>query len=177
MNNVYAEVRNRATLIFPVKGRKVVLGKKRSKVCAGYLNGYGGKVEEGESIHECAMREFTEETGGAVIIPHFLNCVGVLYVRNHDAEGKVIYECDVYTYLVYMWDGGIVSTPEMEDPALYSFEDLGEQNITIHDKVWMPEILENGKRVRVHLDFESDGKTLRDLVRLDFISRDSKNLY
>ena len=49
------------TVVFPItewEGKRyILLGQQRpGKPLAGYLNGYGGKVEEGESILECAGR-------------------------------------------------------------------------------------------------------------------------
>ncbi|WWC86672.1 uncharacterized protein L201_001549 [Kwoniella dendrophila CBS 6074] len=53
------------TLIFVVdrKKNKVLLGYKRRGVGVDLYNGFGGKVESGESIEECAARELQEESG------------------------------------------------------------------------------------------------------------------
>lgn len=41
----------------------VLIRKNRPSFMVGKLNAVGGKVEEGESPHECQVREFEEETG------------------------------------------------------------------------------------------------------------------
>ena len=43
--------------------RKVLLGEKLRGFGAGYFNGFGGKVEPGESVEEGAHRELLEEAG------------------------------------------------------------------------------------------------------------------
>jgi 8-oxo-dGTP diphosphatase/2-hydroxy-dATP diphosphatase len=42
---------------------KVLLGKKKRGFGTGRWNGFGGKVEEGETIEESAKRETREEAG------------------------------------------------------------------------------------------------------------------
>ena len=43
--------------------RKVLLGEKLRGFGTGYFNGFGGKVEPGESVEEGAHRELLEEAG------------------------------------------------------------------------------------------------------------------
>ncbi|OCF71120.1 hypothetical protein I204_08356 [Kwoniella mangroviensis CBS 8886] len=53
------------TLIFVVDRQKgkVLLGYKRRGMGVDLYNGFGGKVEDGEEIHQCAARELEEESG------------------------------------------------------------------------------------------------------------------
>ncbi|KAK3246454.1 hypothetical protein CYMTET_16878 [Cymbomonas tetramitiformis] len=41
--------------------RKILLGMKKRGFGAGYYNGFGGKVEPGETIEQAALRELEEE--------------------------------------------------------------------------------------------------------------------
>lgn len=50
-------------LVIPQRGGRLLLGKKLRGFGAGYINGFGGKVEIGESIEEGARRELEEEAG------------------------------------------------------------------------------------------------------------------
>lgn len=45
---------------------RVLLVRKDRTCYAGLFNGVGGKVEEGETVKECARREIKEETGAGV---------------------------------------------------------------------------------------------------------------
>ena len=53
----------RMTLVLVRQGEKVLLGKKKLGLGKGNWNGFGGKVEAGETLEEAARRELTEEAG------------------------------------------------------------------------------------------------------------------
>lgn len=51
-------------LCFPVDAQgRVLLGRKKRGFGAGKWNGFGGKIEAGETIRQCAVRELREEAG------------------------------------------------------------------------------------------------------------------
>jgi 8-oxo-dGTP pyrophosphatase MutT (NUDIX family) len=49
------------TLLIVVKNGKLLLGRKKRGFGEGYYNGFGGKVEPGETIEAAALRELEEE--------------------------------------------------------------------------------------------------------------------
>lgn len=51
------------TLCMVMKDGKLLLGMKKRGFGMGRWNGFGGKVEAGESIEEAAKREVFEESG------------------------------------------------------------------------------------------------------------------
>ncbi|KAH9555225.1 hypothetical protein CY35_08G103800 [Sphagnum magellanicum] len=51
------------TLVIIEKEGKVLLGMKKRGFGQGYYNGFGGKVETGETVEEAAARELEEEAG------------------------------------------------------------------------------------------------------------------
>lgn len=53
----------RATLMFVVRGDEVLLIRKKRGFGMGKVNGPGGKLDPGETEHECAVRETMEELG------------------------------------------------------------------------------------------------------------------
>lgn len=51
------------TLCLLCQPPRILLGMKKRGFGAGRWNGFGGKLEQGESIEEAAKREFLEEAG------------------------------------------------------------------------------------------------------------------
>ena len=63
------------TLCIVHQHTKVLLGMKKRGFGAGRWNGFGGKLEEGESIEESIKREIKEEAG---IDINDLNKIGII---------------------------------------------------------------------------------------------------
>jgi 8-oxo-dGTP diphosphatase len=53
----------RASLLFVVKGGRILLIRKKRGLGAGKIKGPGGRIEPGESAQACAIRELGEELG------------------------------------------------------------------------------------------------------------------
>lgn len=53
----------RATLCFVVKGDKILMINRNKKPFMGLWNAVGGKIEDGETEQDCAIREIYEESG------------------------------------------------------------------------------------------------------------------
>jgi len=48
------------TLVFIIEQERILLGMKKRGFGAGWWNGFGGKVQQGETIEEAAKRSTTE---------------------------------------------------------------------------------------------------------------------
>ncbi len=136
-----------ATLVLPYRRNKLWLATKMRGIGAGYLNGWGGGVEPGEQIHECAMREFKEETGGAIIPDdaikagsNVFRCAGVVHFTNHQEDGRKVH-CDVFVYVVSRWLGEIRSTEEMRSPGTHGVYNIRRLNVLPGDKIWFPKFI------------------------------------
>lgn len=68
----------RATLMFVVRGDEVLLIRKKRGFGMGKINGPGGKLDPGETEHECAVRETMEELG---IVAHNATKRGELWFQ------------------------------------------------------------------------------------------------
>jgi 8-oxo-dGTP diphosphatase len=67
------------TAVIVLKGKKVLLGKRKNAYLSGWYGFPGGRVEEGELIIDCAKRELLEEAGIKV---KNLEYVGVVRDQN-----------------------------------------------------------------------------------------------
>lgn len=67
------------SLVYPVgQDGRILLGRKKRGMGFGKWNGFGGKIEAGETMRECAARELFEESG-LKARPEDLIPVGDLY--------------------------------------------------------------------------------------------------
>lgn len=97
------------TLLFVLQPGKVLLGMKKRGFGVGWWNGFGGKVQEGETIEEAAKRETEEECG--------------LVVSNLDKVGVILFEfvrqpqiLEVHVFRTEHYTGTLVETEGMLRP-------------------------------------------------------------
>ncbi|MFH2201646.1 MAG: 8-oxo-dGTP diphosphatase [Elusimicrobiota bacterium] len=85
-----------ATLCFVVRGGEILLIRKKRGLGAGKINGPGGRVDPGESVAQCAVRECQEEIG---ITPGGLFKAGELYFHFLDGYKLLCtaFRADSYT--------------------------------------------------------------------------------
>ena len=69
------------TVVFPIRDEKICLARKVRKVGVGRWNGFGGGIENGETVEDCAIRELYEECG-VTAEKSSLNKVGVIDFYN-----------------------------------------------------------------------------------------------
>ncbi|XP_035232446.1 7,8-dihydro-8-oxoguanine triphosphatase-like isoform X2 [Stegodyphus dumicola] len=81
-----------SSLVLLRKDGNILLGLKKRGFGAGKWNGFGGKIQEGESILECAKRELLEESG---IYADHLDNVG--YLEFEFIQNPLIMQVHVFT--------------------------------------------------------------------------------
>lgn len=123
------------TLCVPVDNRKVLLGMKKRGFGVGLWNGFGGKVEDGESIEEAAMRELQEEVG---ISDGSLSKAGVLEF-SFDSEDKVL---EVHIFRLTNFTDTSTESEEMK-PEWFSFDSIPLSQMWSSDTYWLPLFLDN----------------------------------
>lgn len=121
------------TLCFVVRDGRVLLGMKKRGFGAGRWNGFGGKLEPGESVEDGARRELREEAG---IEARSLRPRGTLTFDYRHA-GKTM---EVRVFEVDGYDGEIGETEEMR-PRWFAFADFPYGEAWPDDRFWMPHFL------------------------------------
>jgi len=144
------------TLVLPVRAGKVLLGMKKRGFGVGKINGFGGKLGEGESIVEAAVRELEEEIGIRTRVED-LNKVGELafsfpHAKDEDWDQKV------HVFTVKDWEGEPRESEEMSCDWYY-VDELPVNNMWDADKDWMPMVLE-GKKISGKFVFNDDNSTV-----------------
>lgn len=108
----------------------VLLGKKKRGFGAGRWNGFGGKVEAGETIEEAARREFREEAGIEVSALEKMGLMDFEFEGNPEIM-------EVHIFRVTEFSGEPVETEEMA-PAWFHRDEIPFAEMWPDDPHWMP---------------------------------------
>lgn len=144
------------------EGGEVLLAKKARKIGAGFWNGYGGKVKEGERIIEAAARELFEESGGVVVFPEHLEKIAIVDFYTKQKDGG-IFVCQVHFFLAKKWKGEAKETDEMLNPTWFRVFPLDEMMPA--DREWLPIAL-SGKKIIAKAMYGPEQKFLSDPVEI-----------
>lgn len=136
----------RANLVFIVCDGRVLLIHKKTGIGAGKINGPGGKLEDGESALEAAVREVEEEL---CIVPHAPEEMGVLRFAFRDG---LHLHCTVFRS--HGFDGEPTETREAK-PEWFDFEKIPYDRMWADDIHWLPGMIA-GKRFQAWFEFDDD---------------------
>jgi ADP-ribose pyrophosphatase YjhB (NUDIX family) len=156
----------KATVVLPVKDGKVLLGMKTRKIGVGCWNGYGGGVEDGENILDCAIRELEEESGLRARLEDLVK-VAIVDFHNEKVDGSV-FVSRVHFFLVKDWEGEPTETKDgaMITPTFFDINDLPYEKMMPADKEFFPFIL-NDKKVLVESHYTPFQKALKREVKIE----------
>ena len=120
------------TLLFVRRGDEVLLIEKKTGHGAGKINGPGGKIQSGESVLECAIRETREETG---VCASEVSCRIEMRFVELDGPQWLGFGC-----VAQAFRGNPVNTREA-DPFWCDISQLPFSRMWPDDAIWLPEIL------------------------------------
>jgi 8-oxo-dGTP diphosphatase / 2-hydroxy-dATP diphosphatase len=115
----------------------VLLGMKKRGFGAGRWNGFGGKVEPGETIEEAAVREVQEEVS---VTPTIMSKIGILEF-SFVSDPMVL---EVHVYRVTDFRGEPTESEEMQ-PQWFSWDQMPFSQMWADDEYWFPYIKEGKK--------------------------------
>ena len=118
--------------------RRLLLGLKKTGFGAGNYNGYGGKIEKGETMINCAIRELEEESG-IKLSAEDLRSRGRLDFDM--VEDKLDIEVHIYSYALEINERiEAVETDEMR-PKWFPFDKIPYDAMWLDDKYWLPLVI------------------------------------
>jgi 8-oxo-dGTP diphosphatase len=121
--------RDRATLVFIVRGDEILLMRKKRGLGAGKINGPGGRLEPGEDVLACAIREVQEEL---CITPRELRFAGENTFVFVDG-----YSIHVSVYVATAFDGTPTETDEAA-PLWFPKDAIPYDEMWEDDRLWLP---------------------------------------
>lgn len=125
------------TLALVRNGDKLLLGLKKRGFGAGKWNGFGGKVEHGETIFDAAKRELLEESGLAA---EALQKCGLVTFTFADGSPTL----ELHYFSVTSFTGSPVETDEMK-PQWFPISEIPYELMWADDRHWMPLFLRGEK--------------------------------
>lgn len=125
------------TLCIIHQDTKILLGMKKIGFGAGRWNGFGGKVEPGETIEAAAAREVREEAGIEVVD---MRKAGILeFEFEHDP--KIL---EVHIFNAMTFSGELVESDEMKS-EWFDIDKIPYGKMWSDDRFWLPLLLQGKK--------------------------------
>jgi 8-oxo-dGTP diphosphatase/2-hydroxy-dATP diphosphatase len=123
------------TLCMVCKDGTILLGMKKVRFGAGMWNGFGGKVEEGETIEAASYRELQEEAG---LTAYSMKKMGVITFSFE--EGPEPFE--VHIFKTADVTGEPTESDEMT-PQWFSVDAIPYEKMWADDAFWLPLLLDD----------------------------------
>ncbi|MDD5068769.1 MAG: 8-oxo-dGTP diphosphatase [Candidatus Pacebacteria bacterium] len=133
------------------KDGEVLLGMKKRGFGMGRWNGFGGKVEVGETIEEAAMREVLEEI--SVSVSEIEKFAEILF--SFEGKEEVL---DVHFFSALKWTGEPKESEEMK-PKWFPVDKIPYKKMWSDDEYWFPLFLA-GKKFKGKFHFDTRDKVL-----------------
>lgn len=137
------------TLVMVHDHEKILLGLKKRGFGMGRWNGFGGKVERGETIAQAAARELREEAGIEAVN---LRPRGIITFTFEKEESN---ELEVNIFTISEFVGELIETEEMK-PQWFKHSEIPYEDMWADDPHWLPLVLQ-GKNVKGHFHFDAPG--------------------
>ena len=123
-----------ATLCMIQDGNKILLGMKKKGFGKDKYNGFGGKVEPGETVEQAAIRELKEECGLTA------NTCKKLAELTFKFPHKPDWNQVVHVFVAESWSGTPVESDEMI-PEWFDLQKIPYSKMWVDDEHWMPHVL------------------------------------
>ncbi|MDB5265968.1 MAG: hypothetical protein JWM39_681 [Parcubacteria group bacterium] len=125
-----------ATLAIIVQDGKVLLGeKKKGEIGTGTLNGPGGKLDPGETLTECLIREVDEELEIKLDADQLKKVAIITFFAGGEPD------FGVHVYRTQYFEGELKETADMI-PNWYDIQDLPFDRMLGSDHMWFKQAVD-----------------------------------
>ncbi|XP_016361495.1 7,8-dihydro-8-oxoguanine triphosphatase-like isoform X1 [Sinocyclocheilus anshuiensis] len=125
------------TLVLVVQPGRVLLGMKKRGFGAGKWNGFGGKVQPGETIEQAARRELLEESGLTVDTLHKIGNIKFEFIGETELLDVHIFRADTYK--------GVPTESDEMRPQWFDTDKIPFIQMWADDVLWFPLMLQKKK--------------------------------
>lgn len=140
------QAKDPATLVFVIEDGKILLIDKKTGLGKGKVNGPGGKVEQGESPEDCAIRECQEELS--------ITVSDLQYCGQHRFQFVDGYSIHVWVYCTANYEG--IPTESIEARPLWvDLDKIPYKQMWEDDEIWLPMML-RGEKFQGRWIFDGD---------------------
>ena len=137
---------------------KILLGMKKRGFGAGRWNGFGGKLQEGETIEEAAKRETREESGMEIQEMEKFGIIDFAFQSKEDI-------LEVHFFEIKKYSGEAQETEEMK-PQWFAYSEIPLKEMWPDDKFWMPLFLEGKKFQGAFYFDEAENRILKNNLEI-----------
>jgi len=128
------------------KNNKLLLINKKTGLGKGKVNAPGGRLEEGETYYEAAIRECQEEVSVTPIKPEKRAELHFQFTSGYALYGEA--------FFTEAWEGEAKESSEA-DPFWCDVDDIPWDKMWEDDELWLPMALA-GKKLRAYFVFDED---------------------
>lgn len=125
------------TVCYIIDQNQTLLGLKKDRLGKGFYNGFGGHIEDGESIEQAAFREVEEECG---LKPLCLEKKGIVLITHESSDLEV----ELHIFFCEIFSGEVKPSDEME-PKWFSLAQIPYDQMWPSDRHYLPLFLEGYK--------------------------------
>lgn len=157
--SISTEPFSQVTLTLLLTEQNILLAMKKRGFGVGKWNGVGGKLNDGETVLDAAIRESEEEIH---VTPQNLQHVATIkFFHPYKNEGRGFNQ-EVTVFISREWIGEPQETEEMK-PRWFNLNEIPYQEMWWDDEIWFPIIL-RGSKVRASFMFDKNDKVIDQIL-------------
>ena len=146
-----------SVVTYLIKDNNVCLGLKKFGYSKGKWNGFGGKIEEGETPKQAASREVLEESGVTIKTPDLSQVASFYY---HEPQG----DWEVTVFLCNKFEGIPKESKEML-PEWFEMDNLPLNDMWENDSLWLKKVFSGNKLLKGKFWHDKNGRVIKHKLR------------
>ena len=125
---------------------------------AGFYNGFGGKLEDGETLETAAVRELCQEVNIKTQPEHLKKTGELEFIFPYKPAWNQV----AHVYFVKQWDGTPVESEEMTAEWI-EFDKIPYEKMWEADKYWIPLVLQ-GRYVKASFVYGENKQVIQKKI-------------